>query len=286
MVSEGIYIEKGRAVCYICNKKIDEDVFLNDIDKRYYCSEEHAINGKNIFLEEQRLQKEQIIRDVKLYEDKINNEIKKALKKGFKPAKSITLFKAITEIWDTHQKNLSNQKFLDLLRTAGSFQTIVILKNIVGKTIFKEKNEEILCKYKTEGIKNEFSILIELDYPKHIDFLNFDKYKIDKGQRIPLVIFNTSPAGKVVITRDTIIKIVHDNPHEKIVDSVFGCMNVPNKNNLSKLKEYTVLSYAGIAYYYKDNNDNFIEVFTDVTMDRYRGRGGGFESSPEEIKPE
>ena len=68
-------------------------------------------------------------------------------------------------------------------------------------------------------------------------------------------------------------------------ENIFGCMNVPNKDYLSKLKAYTVLSYAGIAYYYKDSNGNFIEVFTDVTMDRYRGKGGGFVAS-EESKPD
>ena len=56
-------------------------------------------------------------------------------------------------------------------------------------------------------------------------------------------------------------------------ENIFGFLNVPSKDYLTKLKAYTVLSYAGIAYYYKDLNGNFIEVFTDIIMDQYRGKG-------------
>jgi len=212
MVSEEIYVEKGRGICYICEKKIDEDIYLNGIDKHYYCSEEHAINGKNKFLDEKRKRKVKTINEDLLYEEKIKREIKVALKKGFKPAKCVTIFKATTEIWDTNPKNLHRENFIDDLKMSGSFETIAILKNLVGKTISIGKKQEIICKYTQEGIKNEFSILIILDYPKRIDFVNFDKYKKNYHPRIPLIIFNTSPLGHVIITQDTNIKIVHNSP--------------------------------------------------------------------------
>ena len=68
MVNDNISISKGRAICYICNKKIDGDIYSNNVDKRYYCCEEHAINRKSDYLEEKRSEKEQLLQEEKIYE--------------------------------------------------------------------------------------------------------------------------------------------------------------------------------------------------------------------------
>jgi len=211
MLDEKIYTKLGRGTCYSCGKQIEGHVYMNTLDHRIYCCSKHAIEGKKAFIKEKEEEEKQGLEQKKAFEKTIKNEIKSALKDGFKKAKEITLFKATSEPWDTNPHNLSKKKFINLLNTFGSYKTVVILKILLGQRVFKGKKKNIICKYNIEGVKTTLKLVIELIYPKKINFKNFDKYKVDFGFKTPLIIIKTKPKGKVVITKSTKIKIIHDN---------------------------------------------------------------------------
>jgi len=269
-----ITLEEGRAVCYICDKPIEGKIYKNDLDRRYYCSIQHAQKGREQFLIEKNDEETLERIDKEKHEKQFKLRISKALKKGIKPAKSITIFKATSESGDKNSNSEKVNEFIDSLHSKNSCQTISILNSILGRTLKIGKTEEIQCKYKFEGRDYLHSKIIQIEYPNEIDFYKFSDYMVDKGTLIPIIVFSTNPKSEVVITMETIVKIIHEHPEKSRLGYIksYEVKIRPDISNLKEVRDYKtfkkIIKNLKMIHYYKQKdglrlyfNDDFFYIW-------------------------
>ncbi|MFH1181484.1 MAG: hypothetical protein V1702_00845 [Candidatus Woesearchaeota archaeon] len=238
MSEDNISIKKGKAVCYLCRKDINEDIYLNGLDRRYYCCREHALQGKALFSKEQEEKKKKLIEDRESFNRKVTHDIELVLhtkvegKKGVRAAKNIFIYKATSEAFDNrfpNYKSLDKSPYLEMYAEGLCRETICILKTLIGKSLTKGESQQLNgeCDITSYNALNanfrkdekeiriyKYKINYVLTFPDVIDFLNFDKFKVSN---CPLIILSTIPSGKVIVTPNTLIKIIHENPLDSLL---------------------------------------------------------------------